>query len=82
MSNTANDCIHVFTDGSAFKGTVNAGYGVRIEFPDGTGDEISEPCGDLCSNFEAEVIAIKSSLERIKDQFKIQSQDKSNVVIF
>ena len=82
INSYANDCIHVFTDGSAFKGTVNAGYGVRIEFPDGTGDEISEPCGDLCSNFEAEVIAIKSSLERIKDQFKTQSQDQSNVVIF
>ena len=78
----ANDCIHVFTDGSAFKGTVNAGYGVRIEYPNGTGDEISEPCGDLCSNFEAEVIAIQSSLERIKDQFKSKSQDKANVVIF
>ena len=30
-----SDSIHVFTDGSAFKGTVNAGFGVRIEFPSG-----------------------------------------------
>ena len=29
---------------------------VRIEIPDLTEDEIPEPCGDLCSNFEAEVI--------------------------
>ena len=29
-----DDCIHVYTDGSASQGTVNAGYGARIEFPD------------------------------------------------
>ena len=27
-----DDCIHVYTDGSASQGTVNAGYGARIEF--------------------------------------------------
>ena len=29
----------VYTDGSAFKGTINAGYGVRIEYTDKTTEE-------------------------------------------
>ena len=32
--------IHSYTDGSAFKGTVNAGYGSVIRFPDGVKKEV------------------------------------------
>ena len=28
--------IHVYTDGSAFKATINAGAGVLLKYPDGT----------------------------------------------
>ena len=44
--------IQVYTDGSAFKGTMNAGYGVRIEYADKTSEEIFNPCGVFCSNYE------------------------------
>ena len=78
----SSESIHVFTDGSAFKGTVNAGYGARIEYPNGAFDEISEPCGSLCSNYEAEVLAIQSALIKITDKFQGEREDFTDVVIF
>ena len=66
ISKYPDDCIHVYTDGSASQGTVNAGYGARIEFPDGSLEELSQPCGVNCSNFEAEALAIKAAIESIE----------------
>ncbi|GFR70072.1 hypothetical protein ElyMa_003775300 [Elysia marginata] len=57
------DWIHIYTDGSAFKATVNAGYGVYACFPDGTSKEIYGACGETCSDYEAETIGIQSALE-------------------
>ena len=37
--------IHIYTDGSAFKGTMNAGYGARVQFPDQTREELFEFSG-------------------------------------
>ena len=37
LMNTAQktiDSYHIYTDGSAFKGIMNAGYGSRVQFPD------------------------------------------------
>ena len=50
--------IHIYTDGSAFKATVNAGYGAIIHHPKGEKEEIYSPCGSFCSNFVAEKEAI------------------------
>ena len=61
--------IHVYTDGSAFKGTVNAGYGSRIQFPDKTCEELFDSCGAQRSNFEAEAEAIDASLQYISTTF-------------
>ena len=33
--------IHMYKDGSAFKGTTKAGYGSLIHFPDGNSSELS-----------------------------------------
>ncbi|GFS24648.1 hypothetical protein ElyMa_005162200 [Elysia marginata] len=57
------DWFHIYTDGSAFKATVNAGYGVYACFPDETFKEIDGACGETCSNYEAETIGIQSALE-------------------
>ena len=35
--------IHVYTDGSAFKATINAGAGVLLKYPDGTKTKYSTP---------------------------------------
>ena len=50
--------IHIYTDGSAFKGTMNAGYGARVQFPDQTREELFESCGAHSSNYEAEARAM------------------------
>ena len=77
-----DNCIHVYTDGSAFKGTVNAGYGVRIEYPDKSLEEISNPCGAHCSNFEAEAIAINTAIKTIKEKFTENPNLQTKIVIF
>ena len=68
-----DEWIKVYTDGSAFKGTMNAGYGVRIEHTDKTTEELYNPCGVLCSNYEAEALAIEAAIHQLQQQ---------NVVIF
>ena len=60
----------VYTDGSADKRTINAGFGARIEYTDRSCDEISEPCGDCCSNYEAEALAISESIKTISKTLK------------
>ena len=42
--------IQAFTDGSAFKATVIAGFGVHLKFPDRSFQNLSEPGGNICSN--------------------------------
>ena len=74
--------IHVYTDGSAFKGTINAGLGARIEYLDGSLEEIAMPCGTLCSNFDAEAHAMKSAIDSIKSTFDMNPNLAANVVIF
>ncbi|GFS03717.1 hypothetical protein ElyMa_004639500 [Elysia marginata] len=64
------DWIHIYTDGSEFKATINAGYGVYACFLDGTSKEIYGACGETCSNYEAETIGIQSALELLNTTLK------------
>ena len=77
-----DNIIHVYTDGSAFKGTINAGLGARIEYPGGSLEEIAIPCGNLCSNFDAEALAIKAAIESIKGTFHMHPTLLTDVVVF
>ena len=74
--------IQIYTDGSADKGTTNAGYGARIEYVDQACEEISEPCGDLCSNYEAEAFAIEAALQQVKETFSRNPNKIGDCVIF
>ncbi|GFR70028.1 p53-induced protein with a death [Elysia marginata] len=74
--------IHVYTDGSTFKGTINGGYGVRIQYPDKTKEELSESCGSYCSNYEAEAIAIEAAVFQLTSVFSLYPEKKQNIVIF
>jgi ribonuclease HI len=74
--------IHVYTDGSAFKATVNTGYGILIQYPDGTKDELHGPCGEECSNYEAELISIEIALHQLSTVFELFPSKIRNVVIF
>ena len=73
---------HVYTDGSAMKGTVNAGYGVKIYYPDENPETISNPCGALCSNFEAETLAIEAAIHQIKQRYIARVTPTTDIVIF
>ena len=73
---------HIYTDGSAFKGTTKAGCGARIEYSDKQCDELSEPCGTHCDNFEAEVLAIKHSISKLSQAFESKPNIKTNCVVF
>ena len=74
--------IHIYTDGSAFKGTMNAGYGARVQFPDQTREELFESCGAHSSNYEAEARAIEASLHHISNIFTEKVKPRNNIVIF
>ena len=71
-----------YIDGSAFKGAINAGYGVRIEYTDKTTEEFSNPCGALCSNYEAEALAIEAAIHHLQQQFTLSKESIQNVVVF
>ena len=77
-----DSAIKMFTDGSAFKATVFAGYGVHIKFPDGSSENLSEPCGNICSNYTAEIKAIKTAIETVHNAFETGKREPSDLVIF
>ena len=77
-----DDWIHVYTDGSATKATSKAGYGIYIEYPDGSSDEVSKACGENNSNYDAEVAAIENTLILLKTQMQTFPVKKKNIAIF
>ena len=73
--------IKIFTDGSAFKATVNAGFGALIQYHNEQ-FELSGACGEFCSNYEAEITAMQASLEYINDLFMVTTEKIEDIVIF
>ena len=55
--------IHVYTDGSSVDAVKNGGSGFFILFPDGSKASESMPGGTRCTNFRAEILAIKFSAD-------------------
>ena len=74
--------IHGYTDGSAFKDTATAGFGVLLRFPDGSDFEISEACGTSCSNYDAEIKGLTTAVELIHQNFELGEKEPTNTVIF
>ena len=74
--------IHAYTDGSAFKATKNAGFGILLEYPNGTVSETSDCCGANCSNYEAEVLAITTAIQIIHQAFELTEQQPADIVVF
>ena len=73
---------HVYTDGSAFKGSINAGCGILIHFPDGQKQEISKACGHFCSNYTAELIGIETAITHLQTLFQATPNQARDTVIF
>ena len=78
----SSDWIHVYTDGSAFKGTTKAGYGIFIQYPDGSSNELFEACGEKCTNYEAEMMAIETAIYHLSTIFQACPSKARNIVIF
>ena len=74
--------IRAYTDGSAFKATINAGFGILIKYPDESSSEYSDSCGTNCSNYEAEKIAIKTAMQLIHQRFELSESNPTDVIIF
>ncbi|GFS16776.1 ribonuclease H [Elysia marginata] len=74
--------IHVYTDGSGFKGTINGGYGVRIQYQYKTKEELSESCGSYCSNYEAEAFTIEAAVLQLTSVFSLYPEKTHNIGIF
>ena len=71
-----------YTDGSAVKAVAKAGLGVWIMYPDGSSNQISEACGTICSNYEAENFAIQKALDHLDQKFTSSPTSATNVVLF
>ncbi|MCG8430986.1 MAG: RNAse HI domain-containing protein [Candidatus Omnitrophica bacterium] len=74
--------IHVYTDGSSFKANKFAGFGVFMRYPDGTSFEYSDSCGLNCSNYQAEVEAIQTSVQILHQKFELSEIKPSDIIIF
>ena len=82
VNSYSTSAIHAYTDGSAFKATINAGFGILLKYPDGSSFEYSDSCGTNCSNYEAEKIAIKTAIQLIHQQFELSESNPTDVIIF
>ena len=76
------DSIHIYTDGSAFKATINAGYGAKIIYPNGNKTELFDSCGSFSSNFVAEQQAIEAALQSVQNKFASLTEPRNDIVIF
>lgn len=64
----------VWTDGSADAGVRNGGAGAVVEWPDGAIDELRLPAGQLCSSFRAEMVALRSALDHLRNHPQLDPQ--------
>ena len=70
--------VHAYTDGSATKAVKNGGAGAFIKFPNGITSERSAPTGIHCSNYRAEVEALRMAVGMVKDD----PSNNSDQVVF
>lgn len=66
--------IHAYTDGSATEATRNGGSGVFIRFPNSTTVHLSVPGGRRCSNYRAELLALKEAIEYFLSMDQVQGK--------
>ena len=70
--------IHAYTDGTAFKGTTFAGFGVILQFPDGSSFDYSDACGRTCSNYDAEIKALRTAVELVHQSFEVNEHSPTH----
>ena len=58
------------------------GFGVFQRYPDNTTEHLGDCWGNNCSKYESELIAIKSSIELLHQQFETNEEEPTDVIIF
>jgi ribonuclease HI len=79
------EAIHIFTDGSAVKATINAGFGAIIKYPNTHPEDYPRlfgPCGQFCSSYNAEIIALERALRKVIFDFDTNTIPPEDIVIF
>uniref|UniRef100_A0A0B7BAG0 Uncharacterized protein n=1 Tax=Arion vulgaris TaxID=1028688 RepID=A0A0B7BAG0_9EUPU len=56
--------------------------GTNLKYPDGTTYSYCAPCGNICSNYEAEIIAIKTAVELVHQQFELGENIVQDMIVF
>ena len=82
IDNYPSTWTHSYTDGSAFKGTVNAGYGAVIYLPNEDKREVFNSSGSFCSNYIAEQQAMTNAINHINIHFDINPHAATHVVVY
>ena len=82
IDNYSSTWTHSNTDGSAFKGTVNAGYGAVIYLPNEDKREVFNSSGSFCSNYIAEQQAMTNAINHINIQYDINPHATTHLVVF
>ena len=77
-----NSAIKAYTDGSSFKATIFAGHGIHLKFPDGSSEDLCEPCGNICSNYTAEIRAIETAVKTVHEAFETGKRDPTDLFIY
>ena len=68
----------VYTDGSAAEAVKDGGSGIFIKYHSGNVKRISIPAGHTCTNCKAELLAIQTALDSLKDL----ELNKRNIALF
>ena len=63
----SNTWIRSYTDGSADQAVKNGGSGIYTTYPDKTPSSISIPAGKRCTNYKAEVLALLTASESLRE---------------
>ena len=75
--------IKAYSDGSAQNATRNGGYGSYICIPQSQHPiEIYGPCGKYCNNYDAEIIAMNKTIQKIEQEFENSNIQPQDLVIF
>ena len=75
--------IKAYSDGSAQEATRNGGYGSYISLPQSNNPiKIYGPCGTYCNNYDAEIVAITKTIQKLQQEFDYSNIQPEDVVIF
>ena len=55
---------------------------MNLQFPDGSSFDYSDACGRTCSNYDAEIKALRTAVEKVHQSFELNEHSPTQIVIF